>query len=106
LLATGIALFGVGSALYIGAGLGAGPRDSMMLAVTRRTRWRIGSVRIAIEIAVLAIGIALGGTAGIGTVAMALLVGPAVEASFWAVIRLGLARPHPVHAEFGPIDAA
>ena len=93
LVAAGILLFGVGSAFYIGAGLGAGPRDSMMLVLTRRTGWRIGIVRAAIEITVLIAGLLLGGTAGIGTLALALLVGPSVELSFWALVKLGLAEP-------------
>ena len=45
LLVVGLALFGVGSALYIGAGLGAGPRDSLMLVGARRTETRVGVVR-------------------------------------------------------------
>jgi len=105
LVAAGILLFGVGSAFYIGAGLGAGPRDSMMLVLTRRTGWRIGIVRAAIEIAVLIAGLLLGGTAGIGTLALALLVGPSVELSFWALVKLGLAAPGAKPApEFGPLD--
>jgi uncharacterized membrane protein YczE len=91
LLAMGIGLFGVGSALYIGAGYGAGPRDGLMLALARRSGRRIAIVRGAIEVAALAAGIALGGTAGVGTIAMALLVGPSVEASFWGLRRAGLA---------------
>ncbi|MGE5226368.1 MAG: YczE/YyaS/YitT family protein [Planctomycetaceae bacterium] len=91
LLALGIGLFGVGSALYIGAGFGAGPRDGLMLALARRSGRRIALVRGAIEVTALAAGIALGGTAGVGTIAMALLVGPSVEASFWALRRAGLA---------------
>jgi len=107
LLASGILLFGVGSALYIGAGMGAGPRDSLMLALSRRTGKRIGLVRLTIEIAVLILGVALGGEAGVGTVALALLVGPVVEASFWTILKLGVATPR-VHevVEFGPLDAA
>ena len=105
LVAAGIALFGVGSAFYIGAGMGAGPRDSLMLAISRRTGWRIGLVRGGIEISVLALGIALGGTFGVGTLALAVLVGPSVEASFWLVERAGLATSAPV-PEFGPLDAA
>lgn len=93
LLFAGIALFGVGSAFYIGAGLGAGPRDSMMLVLARRSGLRIGVVRAAIEVTVLALGIVLGGTAGIGTAVVAALVGPAVEASFWSICRVGLAAP-------------
>jgi uncharacterized protein len=105
LVAAGILLFGVGSAFYIGAGLGAGPRDSMMLVLTRRTGWRIGIVRAAIEITVLIAGLLLGGTAGIGTLALALLVGPSVELSFWALVKLGLAEPGAKPApEFGPLD--
>lgn len=107
LVGTGIALFGVGSAFYIGAGLGAGPRDSLMLAITRRTGRRIGLVRGGLEVTVLIVGLLLGGTAGLGTLALALLVGPSVEGSFWLVRRVGLAestlRPIP---EFGPLDVA
>jgi uncharacterized membrane protein YczE len=87
LLVLGIALIGVGSAFYIGADLGAGPRDTLMLVGVRRTRFRLGVVRAAIEIVALAIGIVLGGTFGIGTVAFAVLVGPVVEASFALLAR-------------------
>lgn len=93
LLFAGVALFGVGSAFYIGAGLGAGPRDSMMLVLASRSGLRIGLVRTAIEATVLVFGFLLGGTAGIGTAVVAVLVGPTVEASFWLVCRIGLAVP-------------
>ena len=107
LLAAGILLFGVGSALYIGAGMGAGPRDSLMMMLSRRTGKRIGVVRAALEVTVLLTGLALGGIAGIGTLALALLVGPVVELAFWTVVKLGLARPGVRDAlEFGPLDAA
>ena len=79
----------------------------MMLALSRRTGKRIGLVRFTMEAIVLVAGIALGGDAGIGTVALALLVGPVVEASFWVVLRLGLAVPTGGEVvEFGPLDAA
>ena len=107
LLAAGVLLFGVGSAFYIGAGMGAGPRDSLMLMLSRRTGSRIGVVRFTMEVTVLAIGVALGGVAGVGTLTLALLVGPVVELAFWTLLRLGLATPRPDHAlEFGPLDAA
>ncbi len=82
LLVGGIGLIGLATALYIGAAMGAGPRDSLMLALTRRTRRRVGVVRTAIEAAVTAIGFALGGPVGVGTLAFVLGIGPAVEASF------------------------
>lgn len=93
LLAAGIALIGVASALYIGAGLGAGPRDSLMVVGSQRTRLRIGAVRAALEVSALVAGFALGGTVGVGTLAFALLVGPAVEAGFWLLQRSPLAVP-------------
>src|SRR5204862_871041 len=82
LLVAGIALVGPASALYIGADLGAGPRDTLMLVGAARTRFRVGIVRATLELCALAAGIALGGTFGVGTVLFALLVGPIVEASF------------------------
>jgi uncharacterized membrane protein YczE len=86
----GIACFGVGSALYIGAAMGAGPRDSLMLVGSLRTGFRIRGVRTAIEAMALAIGLALGGSAGVGTLAFALLIGPSVELSFRALDRTPL----------------
>lgn len=86
----GIACFGIGSALYIGAAMGAGPRDSLMLVGSLRTGVRIRGVRTAIEAAALAIGLALGGSAGVGTLAFALLIGPSVELSFRALDRTPL----------------
>jgi uncharacterized membrane protein YczE len=94
-LVAGIAIVAVGSGLYIGAAFGAGPRDSLMLVAARRTGVRIGVVRAALEVSVAALGLALGGTVGIGTVAFALGVGPAVELAFWALVRLGVADPPP-----------
>lgn len=90
LLAGGLACFGVGTAFYIGANLGAGPRDSLMLVGARRTGIRIGAVRAMLEISVLLVGFLLGGTAGVGTLAFAALIGASVEASFWLVHRAGL----------------
>jgi uncharacterized membrane protein YczE len=107
LLAAGVVLFGVGSAFYIGAGMGAGPRDSLMMVLSRRTGQRIGLVRGAMEITVLLSGLALGGIAGIGTLTLALLVGPVVELAFWSLVKLGLATPgRRDEMEFGPLDAA
>lgn len=90
LLAGGLACFGVGSAFYIGAAMGAGPRDSLMLVGALRTGVRIGAVRAALEAGVLVLGYLLGGRVGIGTLAFAALIGPAVEGSFWLVARTRL----------------
>jgi uncharacterized membrane protein YczE len=87
----GIGLVGVATAFYIGARFGAGPRDSLMLVGARRTRFRVGAVRAVLEGGALVAGFALGGTVGVGTLAFALLVGPAVEASFFLLGRSPIA---------------
>jgi uncharacterized membrane protein YczE len=76
---SGIGLNAVGTALYIGARLGPGPRDGLMTGIVARTGWSVRRVRTSIEVAVVATGWALGGTLGPATVAYALLVGPLVH---------------------------
>ena len=93
LLPLALACFGAGTAFYICASLGAGPRDSLMLVASRRLRVRIGVARTVVEVAALVVGFALGGTVGLGTVVFAVGVGPAVELSFKALVRTPLARP-------------
>jgi uncharacterized membrane protein YczE len=93
LLAAAMPLVGIGSALYLGAWLGAGPRDSLMVVGGERTGLRLGLVRAALELAALGAGYALGGTIGVGTVVFALGVGPALEAGFWLLRRTRLALP-------------
>ena len=75
LLIGGVLLNGIATGAYIGAGLGPGPRDGLMTGLARRGHpiWR---VRTALEISVFAIGWALGGTVGIGTVVYAASIGP------------------------------
>lgn len=93
LLAVAMVLFGIASALYLGAWLGAGPRDSLMVVLGARTGFRLGIVRAGIEIAVLAAGWALGGTVGVGTVVFALGIGPALEGGFWLLQRSPAGEP-------------
>ncbi|UTI66606.1 hypothetical protein NBH00_10430 [Paraconexibacter antarcticus] len=76
---TGIATVGVGSGLYLGCRLGPGPRDGLMLGLHARTGRPIALLRAGIELTALVTGTLLGGTAGLGTVAFAVLVGPAVH---------------------------
>ncbi len=95
LMVAGVLTIGVGSGFYIGAGMGAGPRDSLMLVAARRANVRIGVARATIEVAVTAIGFALGGTVGLGTLVFAFGIGPAVELSFWLLERSPLADPAP-----------
>jgi uncharacterized membrane protein YczE len=77
-LAAGVGLNGLATACYIGAGLGPGPRDGLMTGVAARG-YSLRAVRTLIELSVLAIGFALGGTIGAGTVAYALSIGPLTQ---------------------------
>jgi uncharacterized membrane protein YczE len=89
LLAVAAVGFGLGGGLYIGCGLGPGPRDGLMTAITARG-YRLWIVRTVIECTALVIGFLLGGKVGIGTVVIALTIGPLTHA--------GLRRFHlPVH---------
>jgi uncharacterized protein len=98
LLAVSMPLFGIGSALYLGAWLGAGPRDSLMVVIGERGRIRLGVVRAGIELCALAAGFALGGTIGVGTVVFALGIGPALEGGFWVLQRSRFGAPAPAAA--------
>jgi uncharacterized membrane protein YczE len=87
--------FGLGGGLYIGAGLGPGPRDGLMTAITKRG-YRLWKVRTAIECSALVLGFVLGGNVGVGTVLIALTLGP--------LTHFALRRFHlPVHETAGEV---
>lgn len=90
MLLAAILIQGVASAVYIGVDAGAGPRDSLMLAIHRVTKLSLRMARGSIEIIVFTIGWLLGGPAGIGTLIFALLIGPAIQ---WA-FRIFKVKPH------------
>ena len=99
LMLAGLMIVGFGSAIYIGSGLGAGPRDGLMLGLSERGI-SIRLARTVIELTVLVTGIVLGGPIGLGTVAFALGIGPIVQVllpRFDLRRRTGPGLPGPVH---------
>jgi uncharacterized membrane protein YczE len=80
-----IVMFGVGGGLYIGSGLGPGPRDGLMTAIAARGH-RVWAVRTVLEFSALVVGYLLGGHVGVGTVHLAFAIGPVTHA--------GLSRFH------------
>lgn len=72
----GIIIMCYGMGFYISANLGAGPRDSLMLALTNLTGWKVRNIRGTMEIMVLIIGWLLGGPVAFGTFVISLLIGP------------------------------
>jgi uncharacterized membrane protein YczE len=89
----GLAIIALATGLYIGAGLGTGPRDGLMVGLRERGV-KVHVARTAIELGALALGWALGGTVGIGTVVSALLIGPMVHVAL-PPFRLPPIAPHP-----------
>jgi uncharacterized membrane protein YczE len=84
----GIVMVGFGSAIYLMAHLGPGPRDGLMTGLQRVTQYPIARVRTSIEIAVVMLGFFLGGTVGLGTFLFAFVIGPSVSAGLFVVSNL------------------
>ena len=82
MLTIGLFVISLGSYFYIGSAFGAGPRDSLMVVLTRKTGLPIGLCRGIIELAALLCGWKLGGMVGIGTALSALLIGFCVQFTF------------------------
>jgi uncharacterized membrane protein YczE len=89
LFAAGLVLLAVATGVYVGAALGAGPRDGLMTGLHSRLGWPIWLGRTVVEVSVLVGGGLLGGNVGLGTRAFALLAGPLCQIT----IPLFAARP-------------
>lgn len=83
LFAFGVVVWGFGTGLYIVAGLGAGPRDWLMMALHQKTGWRIRLVRTLLEAAAVAAGLMLGGPFFVGTIVFSLTIGWTTE---WGLV--------------------
>lgn len=83
LLVSGLLVWSFGVYLYMSAGLGAGPRDSLMVALTKKFNVKISFAKNSIELIVLIVGYLLGGTVGLGTVISVFLVGYVIRGIFF-----------------------
>ncbi|MCE0487106.1 membrane protein YczE [Ornithinimicrobium sediminis] len=94
LLVGGITLNGMATAMYIGSQLGPGPRDGLMTGLSRVSGRSIRLVRTAMEVTVVALGWALGGAVGLGTVLYAVAIGPLAQLMLpWFTVDLRLPAP-------------
>ena len=84
-LIAGMLFIAFGSGLYIGAELGSGPRDGLMLGLNKRFGISIRLARTTVEIAVLVVGLFLGGSIGLGTFVFAFGIGPLVQKALLAL---------------------
>ena len=78
-MAAGMLCIAAGSGFYIGAELGSGPRDGLMLGLNKRFGISVRLARTVVEVTVMIIGILLGGKIGIGTFVFAFGIGPLVQ---------------------------
>jgi uncharacterized membrane protein YczE len=92
MLLAAIACMGLASAVYIGVDAGAGPRDTLMLAIHRRFGWSVRAARGSIELVVVTLGWLLGGPVGVGTLVFALLIGSSVQGGF-KLLRVQTRKP-------------
>lgn len=93
MLPAGILVIGFGTALYVSADLGSGPRDGMMIGLTRKLGLPVAVIKNGIDVAVAATGWLLGGPLGLGTVIVALTLGPSVQLGMHAVEQIARFRP-------------
>ncbi|GLH64836.1 putative membrane protein YczE [Parageobacillus sp. G301] len=102
MLLVGIVITGYGMGIYISANIGAGPRDSLMLALTELTGWKVQYIRIAMEVFVLFVGWILGGPVSIGTLIFCIMIGSVAGVALpqcrrmaeWILVRRVDARTH------------
>ncbi|MGL5703134.1 MAG: YczE/YyaS/YitT family protein [Cetobacterium sp.] len=82
ILIIGILIFSYGCYVYISTGLGCGPRDGLMVVLTKKSKYPLWKIKTCIEVVVLSIGYFLGGTVGVGTIISSICVGPLIQYFF------------------------
>lgn len=82
MMVAGMYVIGLATYFYMAAALGAGPRDGLMVVLTKKSTKSVRFIRNSIEISVLVVGYAFGGSVGLGTVIMAFTMGYFVQFNF------------------------
>jgi len=93
MLIVGLFIISLASYYYIGSGFGAGPRDSLMVALQRKTGFPVGYCRVAIEVSAVLIGWMLGGMVGAGTLISSIAIGFCIQITF-RVLHFDTTRVH------------
>ena len=82
LFIVGIIIFSLGSYMYISTGCGCGPRDGLMVVLTKRTGFSVGNIRLCLEASAMTVGYFLGGKVGVGTITFSLITGYIIQFFF------------------------
>jgi uncharacterized protein len=93
MLAGGILITGLGIAFYVSADMGAGPRDSMMISLSRRFKTSPGMMKNATELFAALGGWWLGGPIGVGTIIVALTLGPSMHLGMRVIALIAAYQP-------------
>jgi uncharacterized membrane protein YczE len=102
---TGVLTMGLGTAVYVGARLGAGPRDGLAMGLSRKVGKSLRITRNTVEATVLMIAFFLGGSIGLGTLLFAVLMGPTMQASLTLFVVSHDPSPSFGLAEGAPADS-
>lgn len=95
MLVGGLAIIAFATYFYISSGFGTGPRDGLMVALSRKLNLSVGACRSIIELTVMILGYFLGGMVGVGTVLCVFLIGFIIQITF----RLVRFDPKEIHHE-------
>ena len=82
MMLAGVVVMALATYSYLSAQLGAGPRDGLMIAMTKRINLSVGWIRNIIEVVVLIAGYFMGGSVGFGTLVMAVLFSRFIQLVF------------------------
>lgn len=93
MLIAGVLISGIGTALYVSADLGSGPRDGLMIGLTRRLGWPVAVIKNSMDLIAAVTGWLLGGPIGLGSLVVALTLGPSVQFGMSLMERLARLRP-------------
>lgn len=106
LFCAGLFLLAFATALYIGAGMGPGPRDGLMTGLVRASGKPVWMIRTGIELSVVVVGFLLGGVVGLGTAAFALGVGPLTQLALrWLRVDLHGKTPQATRLSLDPMPS-
>lgn len=78
-LVVGCVILAFGMTIVIRSEAGTGPNDLVAVVISDKSKKPFGPVRVAVDVCFAAIGFALGGVLGLGTVICAFVVGPAAQ---------------------------
>ena len=79
LMFAGILLFATGTGVYASASLGRGSYEALTFSLAEKNYWQVKAVRMVLDIAMVLVGVILGGKFGICTIVTVIVSGPVIQ---------------------------